>query len=466
LSGYSSFSSFTAKFCRLNQIPPKQFREFWYVFVEAGYVGRKEEQIRHVARLLDEPVAIVRTVFGPTGMGWGHFSLGQRDSVWHGKLAYCPLCLAEGYHSHFHETHWLKQCPIHRVDLVTEAVPQGPCARIDREAGKLAWLLDAKAPGWVAADGRWGGKASAKKPRVFQHFLRWYHATQKLLAEWSSGCLGIFGHHGLDSRFHVTYQWQHLDLLVGRLQWISPIPRQIDGIFAAKPLYVQPDIRFFNHPVASEFRALRASFPSNLLFYLYKLSHFVAGSLSAFQATATTAICLFKSRHPNQQCQCAWGRHPSDGWRCFQPGTVKNYWAYHCPYDLAIMEMRTDWLGLLPATLSERKQQIDHYKALAQAAAERGLVSVTHYKAGKTGQGYDLGVVPILTFHWSSEMARLAGLILAEAAMSQMNELKQWLSAIEAGAKPDCREYFPPNIYLVQHGDADMQMVVWPTVGE
>ncbi len=92
------------------------------------------------------------------------------------------------------------------------------------------------------------------------------------------------------------------------------------------------------------------------------------------------------------------------------------------------------------------------------------LVSVTHYKAGKTGQGYDLGVVPI-TFHWSSEMARLAGLILAEAAMSQMNELKQWLSAIEAGAKPDCREYLPPNIYLVQHGDADMQMVVWPTLG-
>ena len=117
------------------------------------------------------------------------------------------------------------------------------------------------------------------------------------------------------------------------------------------------------------------------------------------------------------------------------------------------------------ATLSERKQHIGDYKALVQAAAERGLVSVTHYKAGKTGQGYDLGVVPILTFHWSSEMARSAGLILAEAAMSQMNELKQWLSAIEAGAKPDCRECFPPNIDLVQHGDADMQMVVWPTVG-
>jgi hypothetical protein len=50
--------------------------------------------------------------------------------------------------------------------------------------------------------------------------------------------------------------------------------------------------------------------------------------------------------------------------------------------------------------------------------------------------------------------------------MSQMNELRQWLSAIEAGANPNDRNYLPSNIYLVQHGDSDLQMVVWPAVGD
>jgi hypothetical protein len=466
LAGYSSSSGFAAKFCRLNQIPPKQFREFWYASVESGYIGRKKEQIRHIARLLDEPLAVVGTVFGPTGMGWGHFSLGQRDSVWHGKLAYCPLCLAEGWHSHFHETRWLKQCPIHCVDLVTEALPDGSGAKVDHEIGKLILLLDAEAPGWFTANGQWRVKASVKKTRVFQNFIRWYHATQKMLPEWSSECLGIFGHHGLDSRFTGQYQWQHLDLLIGRLHWISPIPRQIDGIFAANPLYGQPDIRFYNKNVASEFRVLQAKFPPNELFYLYKLSQFVAGNLSAFQAAAETAIRLFESLHPPPQCRCAWGRHPNDGWRRFQPGTVQDFWAYNCPYDLAIMEMRSDWLGLLPVTLPERRQHIDYYKALAHAAGERGFVSVTKYAPEKLSQNYDHGKIPILKFHWSSEMARLVEMILVETAMPQMNELRQWLSAIEAGAKPNYRNNLPSNIYLVQHGDSDLQMVVWLAVGE
>ncbi len=465
LGAYSSFSGFAAKFCRLNQISPKQFREFWYVSVESGYMGQKERQTRHIARLLDEPLSVVRTVFGPTGMGWGHFSLGYGNDILPG-IAYCPVCLAEGYHSHFHETRWLKQCPIHCVNLVTEAVPYRPCARVDREVDKLNLLLDAKAPGWVIAEGQWGGKAPAKKTHVFQHFLRWYHATQKVLAEWSSGCLGIFGHHGLDSGFAGQYQWQHLDLLMGRVHWISPIPRQIDGIFAIKPLYRQPDIRFFNHKVALEFRALRASYPPNMLFYLYKLSHFAAGSPSPFQVAAATAIRLFESHHPHQQCQCAWGRHPSDGWRRFQPGTVQDFWAYHCPYELAITELRCDWLGYLPVALTERSKMIGNYNALAHAVAEKDLVSVTNYTSGKTGLGHNLGVLPILKFHWSSEMARLVEMILVETAMSQIHGLRQWLSAIEAGVEPHRRKYLPPNVYLVQHGDSYLQMMVWPAVGE
>jgi hypothetical protein len=129
------------------------------------------------------------------------------------------------------------------------------------------------------------------------------------------------------------------------------------------------------------------------------------------------------------------------------------------------MEMRSDWLGLLPTTLPERKRHIGHYNALAHAAAERGLVSVTNHAAGKTGQGYGPGVMPILKFHWSPEMSRLVGMVLVEAAISQMNELRQWLAAIEAGANPHCRDCLPPNICLVQHGGSDLQMVVWPAVG-
>lgn len=99
----------------------------------------------------------------------------------------------------------------------------------------------------------------------------------------------------LDSRLNATYELQHLGLMMGRIHCLSPIPKQTGGIFAARPMYSQPDIRFFHEKVASEFRSLQASFPSNILFYLYKLSCFVAGSPSLFQAAAATAI--------NQRCE-------------------------------------------------------------------------------------------------------------------------------------------------------------------
>ncbi len=465
MAGYSSFGGFAAKFCRLNRIPPKQFREFWYASVEAAYVGRKEAKIRHIARLLDEPLALVRTVFGTTGMGWGHFSLGQKDSVWHGNLAYCPLCLAEGYHSHFHETRWLKQCPVHCVGLATETSQDRLGSKPDREVGKLILLFDAKAADWGTADGQWGVKGSAKKPRVFQHFLCWYHATTRLLAEWSRGCLGIFGHNNLDSRFNATYELQHLGLLMGRVHCLSPIPKQTGGIFAARPMNSQPDIRFFHEKVASEFRSLQAIFPSNILFYLYKLSCFVAGNPSLFQDAAATAINQFKSHHPHQQCRCVWGKHPNDGWQRFQPGTVQDFWAYHCPYDLAIMEMGSDWLGFLQTHLPERNQPVDNYIGLARAAEAKGFVSVVHYFAGGAGQSYGTGAAPILKFHWSSEMARLVETVLVENVLSHTCELVQWLSGIEAGANPGCRNYLPPNLYLFEHVGSGLRLEVWPAVG-
>jgi hypothetical protein len=44
-----------------------------------------------------------------------------------------------------------------------------------------------------------------------------------------------------------------------------------------------------------------------------------------------------------------------------------------------------------------------------------------------------------------------------------VDELKQWLSAIESGISPDYRDRFPPNIYLVQYGQPGLQLICWPT---
>jgi hypothetical protein len=246
LGKYESFPGFSAKFCRLNQLTPQQFRDFWNRSVNAFHFEHKDERVGHIARILDEPVAVAKTVFWNTGLGWGHFSVDQKSIDRDNKIAFCPTCLADGYHGYFHESDWLRKCPIHCVELTTVSIPSSSRIKADRYLPMLASLLDLNCPGWETTDGKYVSKATVNNFPVFQKFLDWHKTAQKSITEWSDACLGVFGYNCLAFYNHDRYRLCHLNLLLGRLSWITPMPKPIAELFVASALAILPEVQHYD----------------------------------------------------------------------------------------------------------------------------------------------------------------------------------------------------------------------------
>jgi hypothetical protein len=136
LMPYESFGAFAAKFCELNGLKSRELRNFLNGYLGSepwnGF-GFREPALSKVARLLDEPLAIVRTL--ATG-AWrlpacfGTFRLEHRAPPFE-RVRYCPECLGHGFHAGFHEPWWIQKCLLHAEPLNTRWV-------LDHAAGS-AW---------------------------------------------------------------------------------------------------------------------------------------------------------------------------------------------------------------------------------------------------------------------------------------------------------------------------------------
>lgn len=94
LNKHESFVAFAAKFCRLNCLTPKQFREFWKTSINIFDNDQQEKKICLIARILDEPKSVVRTVFEnrPLDNSWN--SMDSRACHYrYNSISYCCECL-------------------------------------------------------------------------------------------------------------------------------------------------------------------------------------------------------------------------------------------------------------------------------------------------------------------------------------------------------------------------------------
>jgi len=447
-------------------LSPSQFRTFWHGAVECSYTNDKQQKIRHIARLLDEPLAVVKTVFWGNELGYGCLFADQSHRHHVDNTAYCPECLVDGYHSYFQECAWLKKCPIHLCDRVREFSSYSTAPQFDQTVCRLLSLLDINCPGWAVAEGQYLAKDAIKKLPTLQILLGWHRAVQAETTDWATTCIGVFGFGG--QVFHNSgpgYAFRHYDLLLGRLNWITPIPNKIASLFVVAPFYAGPDVQFFSKALADEARHVFSRYALDELLDLCKNTNFVSGGcwLQSHQSIAKAAIRGLNVRHDPKTCQCEWRIHNGyDGWEHHEADDLSCVRVYRCPYEVAQDELQYEWIDLLPKSTKQRFQYWAYYETMASAAARTGLVSIIGRAPVETIEGIHMASRPILKFNWSAQMTILIEVILSKVVMAHIDELNYWLRAIELGGKPSERECFPPNSYLIHKGDSGLQLISWP----
>jgi hypothetical protein len=458
LSKYESFTGFAAKFCRLNNLSPRQFNEFWHNILRCFRFDEKQLINKHIARILDEPLPVVKTVFLDSGLGWGFLSIGHEDN----NIRYCPSCVIDGYHGYFHESPWLKKCPIHCVDITVERFSPG-VTKFDQFVNRLSALFDQYCPGWETSKGKYLDKNTIKKRSNFYIFLSWHYAVQKSTTEWSDACLEFFGYNKLESQISRRFDLQQLDLLLGRLNWISPIPKQLSKLFLAPPLYVKPNVQVFGQKLNDEINNIVLKCDLNRLIYLYKLANFVSGDWLPHQKIAESAINALNFQHDKENCMHTWG-HCNDGWDRFKEGVHQEFcWSYECPYEFAMSELQHAWIDLIPITTMRHISKLDHYELMANEISKTEIVSIVDRASGETRFGTYINTRPILKFNWSEEMSILIETILSKVVEAHIDELNCWLLSVESGNSPYIRNCFPPSVYLVHPNNSQLQLVSWPT---
>ncbi|MCX7099830.1 MAG: hypothetical protein NTV43_18200 [Methylococcales bacterium] len=466
LSKYASFTGFAAKFCRLNDLSPSRFTEFWHKAVESLDAVDQQQKTRYIARLLDEPLAVVKTVFWGKKLGYGYLSANQTHRYHVGNAAYCPECLKDGFHGYFHECDWLKKCPIHLCDMARE-FPRLIGPRFDQAVCQLLSLLDINCPGWAVAEGQYLAKDAIKKQPTLRILLGWHRAVQAETTDWATSCLGAVGFDSLAFHNHGHgYPFRHYDLLLGRLDWIIPIPHKIAYLFVAAPFCADPDVQFFSKPLADEARHVFSQYPLHEWLGLFKNVNFVNGKLQSHQLIAKVAIRDINVRHYTKTCRCEWRIHSeSDGWEHHEAGNQDGLCASRCPYEVAQGELQHEWIDLLPTSAKQRSRYWERYEIMATALSKTGLVSIVGRAPMETIHGVPMATRPILKFNWSGQMAILMEAILSKVVISHRDELNYWLRAIELGGRPSEREFFPPNIYLIHREGSGLQLISWPTRG-
>lgn len=147
LRPYESIGSFGAKYCYLNKITFSQFGKTIAEFLSADATGHYDIDFgKGLSRLLGEPPALVDT------LSLKKFRLGPHSqalcSSWHisefnfEEFKYCPVCLADGYHSNLHQLVFLDKCFIHKCSLEKFPVFHQSLSHFGRETRLIKPLYD------------------------------------------------------------------------------------------------------------------------------------------------------------------------------------------------------------------------------------------------------------------------------------------------------------------------------------
>jgi TniQ len=458
LSGYESFYGFAAKFCRLNQLSPHQFRKFWLaVFNKSDRTDRKSKAEK-ISYILDEPLYLVESVFelNYVQSKWPQLVKPEFE-FYPDKLSFCPLCLTEAYHGCFHEHKWLKKCPIHRVDLAQQEIPYSTKAKPERYLMCLISLLDSNCPGWHLINGKYRNNDDLADCKDFYDYLAWLLFSDSSPRENEGRWIAEIGCNHFH-KYPLKLNRSDYFKIKDKLGLIEPIPNHILDLFTENGLRPQQiEIQNFSPEIVPNIKRYLSYYPNDYLIQFFRLAQNVKGENLLYLNLLYTEIDNIRKRHPIDQCDCECGINKRFEIGKFLPGQPQYFGEFMCPYEFTIYELSEKWLNLSNIKLfslddNPSYENMDFYTF-------SGRRSVYTEIAEEIGTSFG-DRIPVYQFNWSEETTNLLDIILLKIVQAHIDELKFWLTSIENGGSPANRARFLPNIYLVHNGSG-LQLVSW-----
>lgn len=452
LQPYESLASIFAKFCALNCISPRQARFFLReVFDASGWSprhGLTVDQERLLAQVLDEPIEIVSTVtpkdfllFRPSEP----FSFRPENQS--NSDAYCPECLKRGYHACFHTLYWLKRCAIHQLDLVPifPRSLRGVGSEFDTYVLELTVLFREANPRWLVCTNRsslWPNRGLG----VLEEIKRWVLDVHR-----SIGYMG----NDLEVVGGATYDLRNLGVLLGRLNWLSPLSVAAEDCLAVTPAPLTVRRVLLGKHESSEMRRLLSYATLDQLLWFYKRTMYLESEDSPIATAVRNEIAQIQNHHA---CTCVWGWSRYSGWTRVPPDVWPSA-TYICPYEAARNELLAGWTSFF-ANGFQGQNEWDAYVRMASRFSNQGLVSLLEETAGQTPGEWKIGSPCI---KWTVENS-IAGILL-DLVLSELHirakEISDWLHCLDHRKPPGDITRTPASIIVFGQPD-ELVVLEWP----
>jgi hypothetical protein len=433
----------------LNGLSAAKFVSFWKDCFEASALNEKACQ-RKIAHFLDEPIAVVSTVFTVTAPLIPYKLDYDGKKVKDATIHYCVACLKEGFHASFHEDYWLKKCLIHNIPLTFGGFAKSGCGTFEGRVSRLKELHAAANPRWPVTQVK-----RAINPGNFSvvvKYLQWRKEAEHIFCGLMEEALEYSSDNHRADHDQRMYRYRDLDLLLGRLAWSVPMPDKITDFLVVTPsTSQQPQIQNYGEEAADELSRLLKIDSLSTFLWVYRLANLIKDDFRPYQQIVKTAITEL-SKH---QCHCEWGLLHGY-WTRFLPGVMSDYPA-ECPYEVAAEKLRTCWLELFPGFARDLSEWSSYWRTVEKYRIG-GVVSVTGCKVDERRL-----LIPWLEFQVTDQVVCLLENILERLAQIQVEELAHWLETIDGRDRMPEPDSFPPNLYIDHNKKGELLLVSWPT---
>lgn len=167
----------------------------------------------------------------------------------------------------------------------------------------------------------------------FVRFRRWLEVTQDRVAKLRRQNVASLG--------ESLYSLDDIDIILGRLDAMAPIPTELFDLFLVPTCQQQLERAEVTRDVASVIKVVDKKFPLRYLLWFFKKYEALFASRRSWRLLAAQGIEKLKHEHTVCRCHWAWDRY--GGWGPIYSDEERPSWRL-CPYEYAIDELKESWL--------------------------------------------------------------------------------------------------------------------------
>lgn len=439
LRPYESMVSFTANFCALNGIVPRNFDK--YIDFKDRTFDNRNEYLEYVAQILGEDTVLVEATFDglPDLENMGSYRLNS-PPVDKKIIQYCPRCICEGYHSYLNDLVWLERCPFHLIPLRR--------MRAKYRYQAFTELFSKNCLHWPFI--------SLSCVSSQEHL-----GYAKILVKWINGVHSKIKKFQKDEIwFNLNYEDPHnedLKYWLGRLCCIENLPAPLSYL-VADYLPVKLLVKPFSKKGSAEIFPIINRYTFLATYEAYKI-------IKAQSLKPLERFTLYRQKIASlHNTPCEWRRYPvgfeNYYWVNFEPNPRSE--CNDCPNLIVQQELQIEW-GLIPKTLHTRtyRNHQRRFLELVDFLRESGLFAFKqNAEVSPSGKLWLSGLV-FSSCEWRHTVLERFFDILANSELDLFFARKSlWLSNINSGEEPEhC-----PKLYgsvRVIYSEGRLKVLTW-----